>query len=91
MLIGVSNFMHLNQKVDNRDCSFQTYHSSRQHPVLYNNALCNSLMVVTATYLPIYKLSCVQPSQLLLSRIVALAFKIALVPVGCRWMREVRR
>ena len=37
------------------------------------------------------KLSCVQPSQLLLSGIVALAFKIALVPVGCRWMREVRR
>ena len=30
-------------------------------------------------------------SQLLLSGIVALAFKIALVPVGCRWMREVRR
>ena len=34
------------------------------------------------------KLSCVQPSQLLLSGIVALAFKIALVPVGCRWMRK---
>lgn len=34
LLIRGSNFMHLNQKVDNWDCSFQTCHSSR-HSTLY--------------------------------------------------------